>query len=66
MEREWWESTTHNFQGPDDHELLEDIPEMRPEPLPFPTWYDEADLRDNHDRAYIGLDDWQADFPRSE
>lgn len=41
---------------------LEDIPEMRPEAVPD-GWYDVVDLRDNPSRNYLGLSDWQADFP---
>lgn len=47
-----------------DHEFLEDIPAMRPGTDPLDEWYRSPDLTDNSERAYIGLPDWQADFPR--
>lgn len=45
-------------------EYLEDIPEMRPGIDPLDDWYAVKDLRENNDRQYLGLDPWQADFPR--
>lgn len=48
---------------PHSGESLEDIPEMRPGTDPWDDWYSVKDLRDNRDRAYLGLPDWQADVP---
>ena len=49
------------------HEDLSDIPEMRPGTDPefeqLKEWYREPDLRDNAEREFIGIADWQADFP---
>jgi hypothetical protein len=42
-----------------DHELLEDVVEMRPSH----DCYAGPDLRSNDDRSLVGLDDWQSDFP---
>lgn len=42
------------------HESLEDVVEMRPDPS---DWYYVPNMRDNADRSLVGLSDWQSDFP---
>lgn len=43
-----------------DHESLEDVAEMRPSGF---DWDYTPDMRSNDDRNFIGLADWQSDFP---
>lgn len=42
------------------HESLDEVTEMRPD---HNGCYAGPDLRNNEDRSFVGLADWQADFP---